>query len=76
MDSAWPLEHSVYCLTHCGWNCLCKCHDKGAKHDPVPPEGCQCASFWTIRGTHKNGCPLAKAASDEAAMPGTRETKI
>lgn len=37
-----------------------------AAHDPIPPDGCNCASFWTIRGTHKTDCPLAKVASDEA----------
>jgi len=25
----------------------------------VPPEGCICASFWTVRQAHKSDCPLA-----------------
>lgn len=25
---------------------------------PLPPEGCTCASFWTVRSTHKKDCPL------------------
>lgn len=24
-----------------------------------PPEGCTCASFWTVRQAHKSDCPLA-----------------
>lgn len=27
-------------------------------HTNIPPEGCLCASFWTVRGTHKKDCPL------------------
>lgn len=26
---------------------------------PEPPEGCICASFWTVRRQHKKDCPLA-----------------
>lgn len=28
--------------------------------DAVPPDGCICASFWTVRRTHKKDCPLAE----------------
>lgn len=28
-------------------------------HFPVPPKGCICASFYTVRGTHKSDCPLS-----------------
>jgi len=38
--------------------------DTGKDHDPIPPDGCNCASFWTIRGTHKSDCPLAQDSSD------------
>jgi hypothetical protein len=31
------------------------------QYDPVPPEGCTCASFWTVRGKHKADCPLSSA---------------
>lgn len=24
---------------------------------PIPPDGCICASFWTVRQTHKKDCP-------------------
>lgn len=27
---------------------------------PIPPEGCICASFWTVRQQHKSDCPLAQ----------------
>lgn len=27
--------------------------------EPIPPEGCICASFWTVRQAHKTACPLA-----------------
>lgn len=28
----------------------------------VPPEGCICASFWTVREKHKTACPLADSS--------------
>lgn len=27
--------------------------------NPLPPEGCICASFWTVQQAHKSECPLA-----------------
>lgn len=32
---------------------------------PVPPEGCTCASFWTVRGTHKKDCPLSPTPQND-----------
>lgn len=32
---------------------------------PIPPEGCICASFWTVRQAHKSDCPLAQDSRAE-----------
>lgn len=32
--------------------------DEWLKVNPVPPEDCICASFWTVRQQHKKACPL------------------
>jgi hypothetical protein len=29
------------------------------KQYPVPPQGCTCASYWTLKQRHKADCPLA-----------------
>jgi hypothetical protein len=36
-------------------------------HAVVPPDGCNCASFWTIRGKHKADCPLSPTPAPETA---------
>src|SRR5580693_6900697 len=41
---------------------------KAPAHNLVPPEGCVCASFWTIRGKHKADCPLAEGGFEEASI--------
>jgi hypothetical protein len=33
------------------------------RKNPIPPKGCICASFWTVRQVHKPGCPCAPAPS-------------
>lgn len=37
---------------------------QGGGYNPVPPDGCNCASFWTIRGKHKTDCPLAQPPTE------------
>lgn len=27
-------------------------------YGPIPPEGCSCAFFWTLRRQHKAVCPI------------------
>jgi hypothetical protein len=36
--------------------------------NPIPPESCICASFWTVRQTHKTDCPLAAPSSGEEEL--------
>lgn len=58
-------------------NCDCTCYYNQSpddstppantpKHDPVPPDGCNCASFWTVWGRHKADCPLAPKPTAES----------
>ena len=42
------------------------------KEDSIPPEGCICASFWTVRQTHKKDCPIKEDTLDEP----TTENKV
>lgn len=44
-----------------------------AEQPPVPPAGCICASFWTVRQQHKPGCPRYVHA-EQPPEPGKIQT--
>lgn len=44
---------------------------------PLPPEGCICASFWTVRQKHKSDCPCNTPESEiKDLIVGSLEWKI
>jgi hypothetical protein len=32
--------------------------DRPKQTSPIPPKGCSCASFWTVRRRHKRDCKV------------------
>ena len=44
-----------------------------SNNNPIPPEGCICSSFWTVRQSHKNDCPLNNSKGGESARFNSQE---
>lgn len=44
--------------------------------NPIPPEDCVCASFWTIRQAHKKDCPLYVDNPREEALGELRSSSL